>query len=197
MGAVVSAAVQCPSVDDVVVVSDGSTDNTAASAESAGARVIVLSPNRGKGGAMSVGFLDTEAEVVLFLDADLVGLTPAHIIAMLKPILNGEVASTLGVFGSGRLMTDLAQKIAPFLSGQRGITREVLKGAPDFASIGWGVEIALTRYLRDSQINVRIVELQDVTQVMKEEKLGFLRGFASRLKMYRQIFGALTAKKRW
>ncbi|MBT9134167.1 MAG: Glucosyl-3-phosphoglycerate synthase [Firmicutes bacterium] len=190
------AAIDCSLVDEVVVVSDGSTDDTASRANGAGARVVVLSPNRGKGGAMLAGFLDSDADVVLFLDADLVGLTTAHVEALLTPVLSGEVASTLGVFGSGRLMTDLAQRIAPFLSGQRAIAREVLRSAPDFANTGWGVEIALTRYLRDSQIAVRIVELRDVTQVMKEEKLGVWRGFASRLRMYWHIFRALMARRR-
>lgn len=193
MGHIVSAARQCSLVDEVVVVCDGSTDNTAARAQGEGARVVRLSPNRGKGGAMLAGFLDTNAEVVLFLDADLLGLTAAHVDALLRPILDGEVASTLGVFGSGRIWTDLAQRIAPFLSGQRGVTRKVLSGAPNFAATGWGVEIALTRYLRDAHIAVRTVELRDVTQVMKEEKLGFLRGLASRLRMYWHILRALMS----
>jgi len=40
----------------VLVVDDGSTDETAAEARSAGARVLSLSPNRGKGGALKAGF---------------------------------------------------------------------------------------------------------------------------------------------
>jgi len=191
VGSVVQAAKQCALVDEVVVVSDGSTDNTAREASSAAARTIELSPNRGKGGAMLVGFAHTDADVVLFLDADLVGLTPAHVESLLKPILKGEVASTLGVFGSGRLMTDLAQRVAPFLSGQRAMTRAVLSGAPNFADTGWGVEIALTRYLRESDTATRTVPLNDVTQVMKEEKLGLWRGLASRLRMYWHILRAL------
>ncbi|MBN1631504.1 MAG: glycosyltransferase family 2 protein [Thermoleophilia bacterium] len=40
----------------VLVVDDGSTDETAGEARSAGARVLSLSPNRGKGGALKAGF---------------------------------------------------------------------------------------------------------------------------------------------
>jgi glycosyltransferase involved in cell wall biosynthesis len=191
VAAVVKVALQCSCVDEVLVISDGSTDDTAGVARDAGARVIELSPNRGKGGAMLVGVAHTDADVVLFLDADLVGLTPTHVASLLEPVLNGEAETTLGVFGSGRLMTDLAQRVAPFLSGQRALTRAVLSHAPNFAATGWGVETALTRYLRDAGISICTVVLDDVTQIMKEEKLGFWRGLASRLRMYWHILRAL------
>ena len=57
----------------VLVIDDGSTDNTAELAEAAGAEVIRLSPNRGKGAAMRAGFsraLELGCEAVITLDAD-------------------------------------------------------------------------------------------------------------------------------
>jgi glycosyltransferase involved in cell wall biosynthesis len=60
-------------VDRVVVVDDGSGDRTAAVARAAGAEVVSLSPNRGKGGALRAGLeraRDLGAEVVVTLDAD-------------------------------------------------------------------------------------------------------------------------------
>jgi glycosyltransferase involved in cell wall biosynthesis len=70
IGAVVrSARVHLP----VIVVDDGSTDDTAARAEAAGATVIVQRPNRGKGAALRLGFaraLELGAVAVVTLDAD-------------------------------------------------------------------------------------------------------------------------------
>jgi glycosyltransferase involved in cell wall biosynthesis len=57
----------------VVVIDDGSTDDTAAVAEAAGATVLRQSPNAGKGAALRVGFrhaLGTDAEAAVTLDAD-------------------------------------------------------------------------------------------------------------------------------
>lgn len=57
----------------VVVVDDGSTDDTAAQAEAAGAHVIRQIPNQGKGAALREGFryaLDAGAAAVVTLDAD-------------------------------------------------------------------------------------------------------------------------------
>jgi glycosyltransferase involved in cell wall biosynthesis len=70
IGAVVAAALaHLP----VVVVDDGSTDDTAAQAEAAGATVIRQLPNQGKGAALREGFrhaLDAGVEAVVTLDAD-------------------------------------------------------------------------------------------------------------------------------
>jgi glycosyltransferase involved in cell wall biosynthesis len=57
----------------VLVVDDGSTDETPASAERAGAEVLRQSPNQGKGAALRAGFrwaLDQDYHAVLTLDAD-------------------------------------------------------------------------------------------------------------------------------
>jgi len=57
----------------VVVVDDGSADDTAAQAEAAGATVLRQAPNAGKGAALRAGFrfaLDSGFEAVVTLDAD-------------------------------------------------------------------------------------------------------------------------------
>ncbi len=56
--------------DDVLVVDDGSTDDTASVAREAGARVVSLSKNRGKGVAVRRGALEAAGDVLVFMDAD-------------------------------------------------------------------------------------------------------------------------------
>ena len=55
---------------DILVVDDGSTDGTAAEAAEAGARVLSLWPNGGKGAAMRAGIAESRAEWLVFIDAD-------------------------------------------------------------------------------------------------------------------------------
>ena len=66
----------------VLVVNDGSTDDTARVAQNSGAQVLNLHPNGGKGAAMLAGLRATGEPVVAFFDADLVGLRPDHVRAL-------------------------------------------------------------------------------------------------------------------
>jgi hypothetical protein len=75
-------------VDVVLLVDDGSRDDTAARAEAAGARVLRLSPNRGKGGALVAGLQAAQslgAARVVTLDAD-GEHDPDEIPALLAPL---------------------------------------------------------------------------------------------------------------
>ena len=97
-------------IDRILVVSDGSTDDTATIARKCGVDVIELKENVGKGGAMSIGVKQSHEDIILFLDADLIGLTSKHITDLLKPVLNNEASMSVGIFSNGRVATDLAQK---------------------------------------------------------------------------------------
>jgi glycosyltransferase involved in cell wall biosynthesis len=59
-----------PRLLEVVVVDDGSTDDTAAIAEAAGARVLRMPRNQGKGAALSFARPHLRGDVVVLLDAD-------------------------------------------------------------------------------------------------------------------------------
>lgn len=59
-----------PGLGEVLVIDDGSTDDTSAVARSAGARLIRLEPNRGKGEALRVGIANATGEILAFIDAD-------------------------------------------------------------------------------------------------------------------------------
>jgi glycosyltransferase involved in cell wall biosynthesis len=55
---------------EVLVVDDGSTDETAARAEAAGARVVRHPYNKGNGAAVKTGIRQARGEIVLLMDAD-------------------------------------------------------------------------------------------------------------------------------
>ena len=86
--------------------------------------MIELKRNVGKGGAMIAGVKATKADIVCFVDADLAGLTGAHIDAIIKPVLEGRCDMCIGVFRGGEYWSDMAQKISPYISGQRAMRRE-------------------------------------------------------------------------
>jgi glycosyltransferase involved in cell wall biosynthesis len=78
-------------VDEVIVVDDGSTDNTAGVAELAGATVIRHNQNRGKGAAIQSILAEAKKkkpDVLVLLDAD-AQHEPNEIPTLIKPISNG------------------------------------------------------------------------------------------------------------
>ncbi|MCS6862667.1 MAG: glycosyltransferase family 2 protein, partial [Abditibacteriales bacterium] len=196
IGAVLEAIIAADIVDEVIVVSDGSTDRTAEVAKSyPGVRTFALPYNIGKGGAMWHGVQQTDADVLVFLDADLIGLKSEQVCQLVRPILHGDADMTIGIFRGGRWWSDLSQRLVPYVSGQRAVKREIFLDVPHVASARMGVEIALTTYAKSHKLSVQAVFLDGVTHPMKEQKLGLARGLAGRMKMYWEI-SAYIARQR-
>ncbi len=179
IGATVTAALALPGVDLVVVVDDGSTDQTGRVAKASGARVVRHSRNRGKAAAMESGaeavrLFDGETpRNLLFLDADL-GETAHAAEPLIKPVTAGEADMTIAVFvtrvklGGHGFVVKLARRgieratgwtpTQP-LNGQRCLTRAAFEAARPLAP-GFGVETALTIDLLRRGFRVREVEVE-------------------------------------
>jgi glycosyl transferase family 2 len=183
ISATVEAARSVAGVDLVVVVDDGSTDDTVALARAAGAVVARHGRNRGKAAAMEtgaavVGAVDvTEGRArprfLLFLDADLEG-TAAATAPLIAPVRAGRAAMTIAVLppqkraGGGhgfvvRAARDGIERASGFtatqpLSGQRALTREAFEAALPLAA-GFGVETGLTIDLVRAGFAVEEVEV--------------------------------------
>lgn len=172
IGATVRAAAAIDSVASVIVVDDGSSDDTAQQARNAGATVVRLDRNRGKGAALNEGVrhLPDDADAVLLLDADL-GESAADAQALLAQLHDGSADLAIAILpkppGSGGfgLVKSLArwgiallgglQAEAP-LSGQRALTKRALQAVLPFAP-RFGVEVAMT--VRAAWADLRIAEI--------------------------------------
>ncbi|MBC7347467.1 MAG: glycosyltransferase [Clostridia bacterium] len=189
IGAVVEAARAAgPLVREVIVVDDGSTDDTAARAQLTGARVLRLPFNTGKARALSAGVREASEETLVLLDGDLLGLRPEHLYRLAVPVLKGEAHMTVGVFRHGRPLTDLAQFLAPQLSGQRALSRALFLRAVSASGPGFALELALNAYAQRHGLVIRRVALEGVSHVTKEEKRGFWPGLQARMQMYRDLW---------
>lgn len=211
---VLKAIAAARSVHEIIVVTDGCEDSTADEARGFAARfkqqhpdsalqirVLELEQNMGKGGAMRHGALHCTAAILLFLDADLIGLRSEQVDAMLAPMIGPEAERadmTLGLFGAARggivgWWLSLCHRKVAAITGQRAIRRDVFLAVPDLTKSRFGVETAITRYVRCAwKLRVAEVFLHGVTHPIKEEKIGVLRGVRYRMAMYAEILSYLA-----
>lgn len=196
IGRVLDAALRARLLNEVIVVDDGSADGTGEVArEFDKVKVIRLPRNQGKGAAIAHGVAATDADILVFIDADLIGLQPHHIDAIAYPVISG-LDMCVGVFRKGRFWTDAAQAIAPFISGQRAVRRELIEQIPWIHECRSGVEVAINQTARRRKMLVKRVILKGVTHACKERKFGFVKGTAQRARMYAEIGKALVKSRR-
>jgi glycosyltransferase involved in cell wall biosynthesis len=197
IGAVLATLCDAPPVDQIVVVNDGSRDGTLAVARSfEQVTTIDLPVNQGKGAAMRAGALQTDADLLLFLDADLIGLRAPHVGELLDPVLRGDADMTVGVFRGGRLATDLSHFLVSYISGQRAMRRDLFLSIPGIGESRSGVETLITRHVKAQGMRVQNIVMTGLTHPMKEEKIGLIPGARARLKMYTEIARTLLNGKR-
>ena len=172
IGATVAALGRVRSVDRLLVVDDGSTDRTAEVAREAGADVLVLSRNRGKGGAVAAGVEATpDAAIYLLIDADLED-TAAEAERLIDPVRSDEADMTIGVLppADGKAGFGLIKRLARWgtargsdgfaptapLSGQRALRASLLRELS--SAERFGLEVALN--IDAARAGARVVEVE-------------------------------------
>ena len=160
-------------VDQVVVIDDGSTDNTAMVAEKAGATVISHGSNKGKGAAVSTAFeyaRKAGCKALVLLDGD--GQhDPAYIPSLVKPVLDDKADMVVGSRYMGikssipgyrtwghRVLTTLTNlgsrvKLTDSQSGLRAFSTKALQ-AFSFVEQGLSVESEMQFLANDASLRV-------------------------------------------
>lgn len=165
-------------VDDVIVVDDGSTDETRPIAERAGASVIQHERNRGKGAAIRSGFdhLGDDSEICVLLDGD--GQHDVDLVSdLVRPIRNDEADFVVGVRsidGEGSLskrrylgrrfldaMTNLSTStsVSDTQSGFRAINASAIDDVVP-SEDGFGVESEMLHAASEASLTVEEVPIR-------------------------------------
>ena len=187
IGNVVSELKKAKHVDEVIVVSDGSTDNTVEVAKKAGAdNVRINKTSQGKGEAMQKGMRATDANIILFVDADLKGFQAYHADALVKPVIEKKAHMCVGLRDRSIVYNFFARWL-PLISGERALRREVFARLKPEVKKGYMIEVAMNCYCRKYQLPVMTRVMKGVGIVKKFEKVGWPRAIWGYIKMDIQV----------
>ncbi|MFH1238126.1 MAG: alpha/beta fold hydrolase [archaeon] len=182
------------SIDEIVVVDDGSRDNTYEIVRKfPKVRYFKNEKNLGKAESMERGVFSTDADIIFFCDADLIGLNLEIIKGIIEPVKRGDFNMFIG------LRSNFMQKTIRLIalnSGERAMRRIVWETLPKYFKYKYRVEAGLNCYVK-KYFGGFGYKTFDYSQPVKEKKYGFFRGTILRWAMnmdvlfvyVREIFG--------
>lgn len=141
----------CSSIDEIICVNDGSTDNTIDVIKQVpNIQCIDLKKNSGKAYAIAKGIEKAKGDIVLFLDADMIGFTDAIIQKLIKPLLSKKYSGVLGYPNNYRF--DIVFRP---LTGQRAyFKKDLLPHLSELKHKKYGLELYLNYLYKDKHIKI-------------------------------------------
>lgn len=180
---------------ETIVVNDSSTDNTSEVVEKfKEVKLINLEKNQGKQMATNTGVGESLGEILVFLDADLIGLTGEHIDLLIEPILTRSADLTISYRKKAKFVYKLGTD--PCLCGERSMRKS------DYLAIikneeinGFEFEVVCNRYFLDNGKNIKIVELNNLKSTGKGNKFGFYEGMKRDYRMMVSILDKIGKRE--
>lgn len=193
ISAVLESVAGHPLVTEVIVVDDGSTDNTAKVVGTfRNIMIVAHESNKGKSKAIHTGITKSSGEYLFFLDSDLIGLTPANITELIKPVLSGESDVSISLRENSPWW---AKKFGlDYISGERVFHRSFLDGKIDEIQNvkGYALEVFMNKIILEKKSKLKVVFWQNTRFVYKWEKTGWIKGILLELKMSYEILQTIS-----
>lgn len=168
----IKTALNTPEIGEVIVVNDGSKDNTEEKISNFQKKkrfkFVNLKQNRGKGYAVMQGVKKSKYPNLLFLDADLINIKPYHLSSLSWPILKNQADMVIGPQITYTRPLWLNVAFLPFY-GQRCLKKEIINPyLKKLSKTKYGLEVSLNQIFRGKR--VLVVPIIGVKQVYKHHK---------------------------
>lgn len=182
-----------PYISEIIVVDDGSTDGTGDIVGSFVDVQLLSSPvNLGKTHALATGIAHASGDHILTLDADLIGLTPDAITALIEPILTGRADVSLSLRANSLALYSVLG--LDFVSGERvfpaGLLKPHMKRMQELPR--WGAEVFINALFTENKLAISVVRWPNVINRRKADKIGAWSGLLAELTMTMDIFQVLS-----
>jgi Glycosyl transferase family 2 len=189
---VLAPVVGHPLIDEVIVVDDGSADGTAVVvaavvAALAGVRLIALPENRGKSAALAVAMAQAQGDLLLLVDADLIGLSAHHLTALITPVLSGQTDLSISLRRNAPLLWRWIG--LDYISGERVLQKSLIAPhLPHLANLPrFGFEVFLNSLTIAAGHRIAVVPWPEVISPVKGAKYGWWIGAKADIAMIRDL----------
>lgn len=178
-----------PLIDEVIVVDDGSKDNTIDVVKKiTNVKLIVHEVNKGKSAAVYTGITKAEGEFVLLVDADLIGLNSENISNLIKPVIENTCDVSFSLRGNTPFFW---KKIGlDYITGERVFRKSILdEHAEEILKLPkFGLESFFNIYIIKNNCKIKVVNWDNVESPYKYKKVGLLKGLIADINMIADIF---------
>jgi len=184
-----------PIINEVIVINDGSKDNTSEVVKKFDVTLIENEKNLGKTLSVKKGIEMAKGDLIMLIDADLKGLTSDAITMLAKPVLDGKVDWTLSLRDNSVGFMKLVKM--DWISGERVVPKDLLldKAIWSRPDISYGLETLMNKSLLAKNKTFCSVYLPELTITSKSEKIGVIKGTMGEIKMFGQIIRVLPLFK--
>jgi glycosyltransferase involved in cell wall biosynthesis len=178
LGIVLSIVSGCEFIDEIIVIDDCSTDTTSyVASQYKNITLIKHEKNMGKSKSVYDGVKVSKGEILLFLDADLQGLTQSSVKSLLAPIMDGSADISISLRNNAPGLWKIIE--LDYLSGERCFSRIILqKYLQEIPSLkGFELEVFINRIIINNKLKTAIIPWKTVESPFKRKKFGLYLDF--------------------
>jgi len=187
IGKVLRALYKNKAIDELIVVNDGSKDDTESEIRKfKGVKLITYKKNGGKSYAIMRGLKASKNKLVMFIDSDLVGLREKDIVALAKPVLEDKADISISLRKNSLNIYKFFS--LDFISGERVFKKELLGNLDEIGKLrSFGLESFMNKRIIKNKLRIKVVKWDNVISPRKSKKMGFFHGMVGDIKMIKQI----------